>query len=208
MNKRAIKNGIDAIAASDREVKNAISVIGYPDDRKWPAGFETFVSIIVSQQLSTKAADAILSRVHKLLPELTPEKLLSKHRATLRKTGLSDRKVDYLRGLSQAIRRDQFNPDALKKMNDEQAIKSICNLHGLGEWSAEIYLIFALGRKDVFPANDLALQLALQKLKKMKDKPTPVMARRMVEHWTPNRSFGSLFLWRYYQQTKKPGFSL
>jgi DNA-3-methyladenine glycosylase II len=208
MNKRTIKKGIDAIAARDKDVRLTLPKIGYPQDRKWPDGFETFVSIIVSQQLSTKAANAILSRVHKLLPELTPEKLLSKRSATLRKAGLSEKKVEYLRGLSLAIKRDEFNPDALKKMNDVQAIRSICSLHGLGEWSAEIYLIFALGRKDIFPANDLALQLALQKLKKMRDKPTPVIARSTIDHWAPNRSFGSLYLWHYYQYTKNSGFSL
>jgi DNA-3-methyladenine glycosylase II len=78
----------------------------------------------------------------------------------------------------------------------------------LGEWSAEIYLIFALGRKDIFPANDLALQIALQKLKKLEERPRPKAARALVEHWLPHRSFGSLFLWRYYQQTKNQEFSL
>ena len=208
MNKRTIRKGVDAIAGNDADVKHALLQVGYPDDRKWPDGFETFVSIIVSQQLSTKAANAILLRIHKLLPELTPEMLLSKRRATLRKAGLSERKVDYLRGLSLAIKRDEFSPDALKKMDDDQAIKSISSLHGLGEWSAEIYLIFALGRKDIFPARDLALQVALQKLKKLDTKPTPSSARSLVEHWLPNRSFGSLFLWRYYQHTKNSGFSL
>ena len=208
MNKSTIKKRVDAIASKDKEVKRALKKIGYPEDRKWPDGFETFVSIIVSQQLSTKAADAILKRIHKLLPELTPEKLLSKRTTTLRKAGLSERKVEYLRGLSLAIKKDEFSPDALKTMDDDSAINSICSLHGLGEWSAEIYLMFSLGRKDIFPANDLALQIALQKLKDLKEKPTPKVARKLIEHWTPNRSYGSLFLWRYYQKTKSANFSL
>ena len=208
MNKTTIRKGIDAIAANDRDVRRALVKIGYPEDRNWPDGFATLVSIIVSQQLSTKAANAILSRIHKLLPELTPEKLLSKRATTLRKAGLSERKVEYLRSLSLAIKRDEFNPDALKKMDDKDAIDSICGLYGLGEWSAEIYLIFALGRKDIFPANDLALQIALQKLKKLEERPRPKAARTLVEHWLPNLSFGSLFLWRYYQQTKNQEFSL
>ena len=208
MNKNTIRKGVNAVASNDSDVKHALSQVGYPDDRKWPDGFETFVSIIVSQQLSTKAANAILLRINKLLPELTPENLLSKRRSTLRKAGLSERKVDYLRSLSLAINRNEFNPNALKKMDDDQAIKSISSLHGLGEWSAEVYLIFALGRRDIFPAKDLALQVALQKLKKLDTKPTPGSARNMVAHWMPNRSFGSLFLWRYYQHTKNSGFSL
>ena len=208
MNKNSIKKGIDAIALKDKEVNRALIKIGYPEDRKWPDGFETFVSIIVSQQLSTKAADAILKRINQLLPDLTPEKLLAKRAATLRKTGLSERKVEYLRGLSLAIKKDEFSPEALKKMSDEAAIKSICSLHGLGEWSAEIYLIFSLGRKDIFPANDLALQIALQKLKNLSEKPTPKTARKIIEHWSPQRSFGSLFLWRYYKKTKSADFNL
>ncbi|MEM8843991.1 MAG: DNA-3-methyladenine glycosylase 2 family protein [Pseudomonadota bacterium] len=208
MNKIAIKKGLDAIASQDKEINCALKKIGYPKDRQWPTGFETFVSIIVSQQLSTIAADAILNRVHTLLPELTPDKLLSKRITTLRKVGLSEKKVEYLRGLSLAIKKGEFSPDALKEMDDETAIKSICNLHGLGEWSAEIYLMFSLGRRDIFPANDLALQIALQNLKKLKEKPSAKVARKLVESWAPNRSYGSLFLWRYYQKTKSTDFSL
>jgi len=84
-------------------------------------------------------------------------------------------------------------------MTDTEAINAITALRGFGHWSAEIYLMFSLKRQDVFPADDLALQVALGRLKSLSEKPTPKQARDLVAHWTPWRSVGSLFLWHYYQ---------
>lgn len=199
MNRAIIKKGLNAIASNDKEVKKALKQIGYPAPRIRPAGFDTLVATIVSQQLSTKAANAIMGRVRELLPELDATAVLALRKPTLRKAGLSERKVEYIQGLARAIKKDEFNPDHLESMDDAAAITAITKLRGFGEWSAEIYLMFSLGRRDVFPANDLALQVALQKLKGLKDKPSPKVARDAVAHWTPWRSAGSLFLWHYYQ---------
>ena len=199
MNRTAIKKGLDAIAAVDKDVKKALQQLDYPAPRIRPAGFATLANTIVSQQLSTKAAGAIMGRVRKLLPELNAASVLSARKSSLRKAGLSERKVEYLKGLANAIQTGDFDPDRLTHMDDNAAIAAITKLHGFGPWSAEIYLMFSLGRHDIFPANDLALQVALQRLKRLKQKPTPAMARDLVAHWTPWRSAGSLFLWHYYQ---------
>lgn len=199
MNRAIIKKGLDAIAASDKDVKKALQLIGYPQPRIRPAGLDTLVATIVSQQLSTKAANAIMGRVRDLLPELNAAAVLALRKPTLRKAGLSERKVEYIRGLAKAIHTGEFNPHHLDSMDDAAAISAITNLHGFGEWSAEIYLMFSLGRSDIFPGNDLALQVALQKLKHLQQRPTPAVARKTVAHWAPWRSAGSLFLWHYYQ---------
>ncbi|MFK7795091.1 MAG: DNA-3-methyladenine glycosylase [Gammaproteobacteria bacterium] len=202
MNKTQIKTNLLSIAKRDTDLKRALDIYGYPQPRTQPAGFETFVVTIVNQQLSTKAASTIMQRVRDLLIDVTPSNVLARRKATLRKAGLSERKVDYIQGLAIAIKNGQFNPDKLDSLDDASAIHSITNLHGFGEWSAEIYLMFSLGRKDIFPANDLALQAALQSLKQLDTRPTPKVARSLVEHWAPWRSAGSLFLWHYYNTVK------
>jgi DNA-3-methyladenine glycosylase II len=202
MNKAQIKNNLLNIAKRDKDLKLALKTHGYPQPRVQPAGFETLVVTIVNQQLSTKAANAIMQRVRDLLIDVTPANVLARRKTTLRKVGLSERKVDYIQGIAKAIKSGQFDPDTLDSLDDTSAINAITNLHGFGEWSAEIYLMFSLGRKDIFPANDLALQAALQNLKQLDTRPTPKVARSLVEHWSPWRSAGSLFLWHYYNAEK------
>ena len=199
LNNKKIKTGLDAIAATDREVGQALKIFGYPQPRIRPAGFEALVATIVSQQLSTKASTAIMSRIKNAVPALSAEAILAKRKPVFRKAGLSQQKVEYLFGLARAIQDNKFVPGELVTMDDKSAIEKISALHGFGVWSAEIYLMFSLGRRDIFPANDLALQSALQKLKKLEKRPNAKEARTLVVHWAPWRSVGSLFLWHYYQ---------
>jgi DNA-3-methyladenine glycosylase II len=195
MNASQIKRGLDRIAAVDRHMAAALEIHGYPTMSLQPCGFETFLTTIVNQQLSTKAAATILSRVMALLPVCDAGSLLKLSDQTLRDAGLSWRKVEYAKGLARAIDNGEFVPESLADMDDDEAIESITKLRGFGRWSAEIYLMFSLGRRDIFPADDLIIQVALQKLKRMKTKPTPKIARQKVAHWSPWRSVGSLFLW-------------
>ncbi len=101
--------------------------------------------------------------------------------------------------LAQAMAEGSFDPSQLETMDDPMAIKAITSLRGFGPWSAEIYLMFSLQRSDIFPADDLALQVALQRLKGLAQRPTPKQAHALIEHWSPWRSAGSLFLWHYYR---------
>lgn len=201
MKKAQIKRGLDAIAAVDKHMAKAIAVYGYPEPRIQPSGFEAFLSTIISQQLSTKAANTILGRVKALLPKVDARSVLAIPGDDLRTAGLSQRKVEYVRGLAQAIVAGDFAPEALTAMDDDSAIAAITQLRGLGQWSAEIYLMFSLGRLDLFPAADLILQTSLQKIKRLKARPTAKIARQKVAHWSPWRSVGSLFLWHYHHNT-------
>lgn len=199
MKKSVIKEDLDAIARDDRELARAIAEFGYPAPRIRPPGFETFLSTIVSQQISTEAARAIMGRVRDLLPQPSAAALLQLPAGALRAAGLSGRKVEYAHGLAEAMVAGHFVPERLAELADAEAIKEIVALRGFGVWSAEIYLMFSLQRRDIFPADDLALQLALQKLKKLDSRPTPKAARAVVAHWAPRRSAGSLFLWHFYR---------
>lgn len=194
-----ISRGMKALADIDKDVKFALADLGPPAPRLRPKGFETFLSIIVSQQLSTEVAAVILQRVRLLMPEKTAAGLVGVEDEALRAAGMSWRKIEYAKGLAEAIQEERFDVDSLELLPDEAVIKEITALRGFGRWSAEIYLMFSLKRQDVFPADDLALQVALARLKGLEDKPRPKIARDMVQHWAPWRSVGSLFLWHYYR---------
>ena len=199
MNRARIKRDLDRLAASDVDVARAVELVGYPEPRIRNPGFETFLSTIVSQQISTDAAAAIMGRVRALLPEMHAGELLGLPANALREAGLSQRKVEYATDLARAIHSGDFKPDDLADMDDADAIAAICNLRGFGAWSAEIYLMFCLQRADIFPAGDLALRIALQRLKGVDETLDEKQARALVESWSPCRSAGSLLLWHYYR---------
>ncbi len=199
MNRARIKNDLDALARRDRDVGRALEHISYPAPRIRKQGFETFVSTIVSQQISTEAAAAIMRRVHALLPRIEAAAVLGLPAGALREAGLSARKVEYVEGLARAIAERSFDPARLPRMADREVIEAITAQKGFGIWSAEIYMMFSLGRADVFPAGDLALRIALQKLKRIDATLSEKEARELVAPWAPFRSAGSLFLWHYYR---------
>lgn len=202
MNKDDIKKSLLRIAVIDKDVAKALNDFGYPEPRLSPAGFETFLNTIVSQQISTRAAATVWGRVSNLMSTIDAKALLDLPRQALREAGLSQRKVEYAQGLAEAIISGDFDPEALTTMDDLEAIGAITQLRGFGPWSAEIYLMFSLRRLDIFPADDLILLTSLQRLKKLPNRPTPKVARDMVLHWSPWRSAGSLFLWHYHHPIK------
>ena len=199
MDQRYITRALNALAKRDDDVRDALSAYGKPKPRIRPEGFETFVNTVVAQQISTHAARAIMGRVRKRLPRLTPRTLMKVSDEDLRAAGLSFRKIEYLRGLAEAELSGRLGIKQLGELNDKEAIERIVQLRGFGRWSAEIYLMFSLGRRDIFPADDLALQVALGRLKELDKRPTAKEARALTEPWAPYRSAASLFLWHYYQ---------
>ena len=199
MNAERIRIDLDQIARVDPDVNQALKQYGYPQPRVRPEGFGTLLSIVIGQQISTEAAAAVIQRVETLLPEITASKLLKLAPGALRAAGLSRRKVEYAEGLALAIVEGRLDLQALAQQADPEAIESITSLRGFGPWSAEIYLMFSLQRADIFPAADLALQVALQRLKGLQQRPDSKLARETIQHWSPWRSAGSLFLWHYYR---------
>ncbi|MGY0551680.1 DNA-3-methyladenine glycosylase family protein [Vreelandella sp. 2A-K22] len=194
-----IEHAMAELAKADPDIARALPLVGAPSPRERDKGFATFFSTIVSQQLSTEAARAIMGRVNTLLPELHAKAVMEVEGQALRDAGLSWRKIEYAKGLAEAELAGTFSAEGLEQLSDDEAIAAITELRGFGRWSAEIYLMFSLQRPDIFPADDLALRVALGRLKGMDDNPTPKQARQLVEHWAPWRSMGSLFLWHYYR---------
>ena len=199
MNRARIKRDLDALARRDRDVGRALPQISYPAPRIREQGFETLLSTIVSQQISTEAAAAIMRRLRELMPQMRAEQVPGLPSGALRAAGLSLRKVEYVEGLARAILDKSFDPASLSRLDDSEVIAAITGLRGFGRWSAEVYLMFSLKRGDVFPAGDLALRVALQKLKRIDDPLDEKQARELVADWAPYRSAGSLFLWHYYR---------
>jgi DNA-3-methyladenine glycosylase II len=194
-----IKNHLDALAKLDPDLQRGLELVRYPKPRIRVQGFETFLSTIVSQQISTEAAASIMRRVQALLPNMEAQEVLRLPAGALRAAGLSGRKVEYVEALARAIDENRFEISRLAEMEDQAVIEAITALRGFGAWSAEIYLMFSLQRSDIFPAGDLAIRVALQKLKRIDNKLSEKQAREMVASWAPYRSAGSLFLWHYYR---------
>lgn len=194
-----LRRALDVLAGSDVDLAQALERLGYPTARQRTPGFATLVHIIAGQQVSTASAAAISRKLALALGgEVTPEGLLQLDDATLRAVGFSGSKAAYARGLAQALLAGDLDLASLQHLEEEAAIASLTRLKGLGRWSAEIYLLFAQGRVDVFPADDLAMQIAFQRLKRLDARPTGRALRALVEPWRPYRGAAAVFLWHYY----------
>ena len=173
MKQAAINRALKKLAEIDADIARGIDRVGFPKPRVRPAGFDTLLSTIVGQQISTEAARTIRGRIDALLPETSPAALLGLKDAALRGAGMSGRKIEYAKGLASAMVEGSFDLDGLAELDDEAAIEAITALRGFGRWSAEIYLMFSLGRVDIFPSGDLALRVSLMRLKGLDERPTP-----------------------------------
>ena len=194
-----LAQAIDRLAAIDQDVADAIEQIGYPIPRLRAQGFETLLRIMVSQQVSTRSAAAIWGRlVDTCCSEVTPERFAILDDDACRKIGLSGRKMIYGRGLAAAILDGTLDLNALTSLPEEEAIAELCKLKGFGRWSAEIYLLFALSRGDSWPADDLALQIGMQRLKGLEVRPDRKAMDALAEPWRPLRGCGAIFLWHFY----------
>ncbi len=193
----AIKKSLDNVADHDRNVRRALDIVGYPEARRRPEGFETFLRIIVGQQVSVAAANAIYGRlIGALGPEVSESRLLRLRESTLRKAGLSKAKCTYVRALARIIREGELDVAALRELSDEEALVQIQTVPGLGRWSAEIYLMFSLGRPDLWPRGDVGAMRGLQKIMELEARPTIVEADELARRYSPHRTAMALLAWR------------
>ncbi len=202
LSKTDIKTGLDAVATKDRDVRGWLKQVGYPETRVRPRGYNALLRTLVGQQVSVAAANSIYMKLEGLVGDLDdPMVLLACDDETLRSGGLSRQKISYARALAQAVTSGDLNFRKLPKLDDETAIKSISAVHGFGRWSAEIYLMFAEGRKDIWPSDDLALQEAVKRIRGLEARPKGKATIEMVENWRPHRSVMALFCWHVYAKS-------
>ena len=160
--------------------------------------FFSLVESIISQQLSVKAGDTIVKRFLALFPNenITPEQVLSIPRETLRSVGMSWSKADYVHNISRAVVEKDLDLDSLENDTDEEIIKKLTKIKGIGRWTAEMFLMFTMAREDVFSYGDVGLQNAIQKLYKLKKKPTQKQMEKLSKKWKPYRTYAARILWR------------
>ena len=196
---RAARLGINKLVRADPDLAGIERAAGPLPWRTRPAGFPGLLQAIVGQQISNQAAAAIWGRVRVLSGALEPAGLSGLSDDTLRAAGLSRPKVAHARSLAEAFLDGRLATEILAGMADDEAIAAIAAVRGLGPWSAEIYLLFALGRADVFPAADLALAAAAADIKRLPARPSPKEFRALAEQWRPHRALAARLLWHHWR---------
>lgn len=191
-----IGRGLKALGRNHPELKAAHKRIGTLPWRKQPDDFAGLVYTILGQQVSVAAAAHMAARLKTATGEITPRRFLKLDDTALREVGLSRQKMAYCRDLAERVVSRKFSFADIAGLDDAEAFEALTALKGIGPWSAEIYLMFSLGRADIWPAGDLGLQAGLQRLLGLKSRPDIKKTRQMGEIWAPYRSAASLIVWR------------
>ena len=188
---------LDKLAAIDADIANALSRFGPPPDRSLPASFETLARSIIGQQISRAAASAIWTRMRDQDQSSAPI-IAAKQPDDLMPFGLSRRKAEYLIGIADEIQSGRLDLAALAEMSGEDVQKRLVEIRGIGAWTANNFQLFALGDMDAWPANDIALQEGMKRLKLLDERPNGKMLEKLGEAWRPYRGAGALMLWHIY----------
>jgi DNA-3-methyladenine glycosylase II len=186
------------LARRDKHLKKVITSVGPCTLWFQPDRFAVLVRAIVSQQISGKAAASISSRLEQALggAGFKPERILAATDTTLRGAGLSAGKVRSLRDLAEKVHKGTVPLQQLHELSDEEAIKRLVVVHGIGPWTAQMFLIFSLGRLDVLPTADLGLRVGVQRLYGLKEPPKPAKLEVVARPWQPYRTIATWYMWR------------
>lgn len=196
-----LREGIDAVAAIEPRIARALALVGYPEPRIRPTGYMTMLRTIVGQQVSVAAASSMWGKLEgELGADFAPQELLARDFDTLRACGLSRQKQGYARSLCELVVAGEVDFDALPA-DDETAIAELVRIKGIGRWSAEIYLLFAEGRPDIWPAGDLAVQEGVARLLDLEARPAEKETRTLAEPWRPHRGAMAIFTWHCYNNS-------
>ncbi|BBK31756.1 DNA-3-methyladenine glycosylase II [Stella humosa] len=194
----AIAEGLLRLVEREPALAELVSATGLPRSRSRPAGFGTLLQIITGQQVSTYAAAAIWQRVALLASPMTPAAWVGLSDEAIRGAGFSRSKAVYARDLATKLLDGSVDLDGLDAIDDEAAIRSLVAIKGIGRWTAEIYLLFAHGRPDMWPADDIAIQAGYQMLRGLPERPAAKALRQAGEEFRPWRSAAALLLWHLY----------
>lgn len=193
-----LRTSLDAIAALEPGFVAAIARVGYPQPRVRQPGYETLLRTIVGQQVSVAAAAAVWRKLEAELGDgCAPQVLLARDFDALRACGLSRQKQGYARSLAELVLSGALDLHALPQ-DDEEAIAQLVRIKGIGRWSAEIYLLFAEGRPDIWPAGDLAVQIEVGRILGLPERPSEKLTRQVAEAWRPHRGAAAIMAWHHY----------
>lgn len=189
---------LDALAAREPAFARAIGRVGYPAPRIRDRGYATLLRTIVGQQVSVRSADAVWRKLGETVGDLTdPRVIAAASDEAMRGAGFSRQKIGYARSLADEVTSGRLNLDALPE-DDEEAIAKLVQVKGIGRWSAEIYLLFAEGRPDIWPAGDLAVQIEVGRILELDARPSEKLTRELAENWQPYRGAAAIFTWHHY----------
>ena len=186
------------LAAREEMLAGIHAVYGDPPLWRRDTGFQTLVHIILEQQVSLKSAKAMLVRLEAAIQPFIPLRFLELGDGYLRGLGVTRQKSAYLLHLSDSIVNGELSFARLARLSDEDARLVLTRVKGIGLWSADVYLLMAMRRADIWPAGDLALAVAMQELRGLSRRPGPEELERLAEQWRPHRAVAARMLWQYY----------
>ncbi len=204
LNKKSLIKAVEYLEVRDRHLKLAVSKSGPPPLQEREEGFKTLLYIILEQQVSLASAKAAYERLLKKIRSITPVNFLKLSDAELKSIGFSRQKTSYSRNLAEAIISERLNLTKLSDLNDAHAKLQLMSIKGIGPWTADTYLLMALGRPDIWPNGDIALASAVQKLKGAALRPSFGELNKMSLKWKPWRAVAARILWHYYLSDRKP----
>jgi DNA-3-methyladenine glycosylase II len=199
--RQSIRKAVDALAEREAAFARVVEKHGVPEPRKSERGAQTLLRTIVGQQVSVAAARSMWAKLEAAFgspPDL--KVLLAASDEQLRAAGMSRQKSGYIRSLAELVISGELDLEALPK-DDEEAIGLLTKIKGIGRWSAEIYLLFAEGRADVFPAGDLAVMVEIGRLLGLPEKPSEKQLRELAEPWRPYRGAAAVLAWHSYNSS-------
>ncbi|MEO6580796.1 MAG: DNA-3-methyladenine glycosylase 2 family protein [Sphingomicrobium sp.] len=195
---QSLSHGLDALAAAEPAFATTIATYGRPEPRRSEPGVETLLRTIVGQQVSVAAARSMWAKLAARYGEpVDLNALLEATDEQLREAGLSRQKAGYARSLAGLVLSGELDLHGLPA-DDEEAITLLTMIKGIGRWSAEIYLLFAEGRGDVWPAGDLAVQISVGRMLGLDERPTEKQLRELAEPWRPHRGAAAVLAWHSY----------
>lgn len=186
------------LAARDKILAEIHATYGDPPLWRRATGFPTLVHIILEQQVSLKSARSMLDRLETAIQPFTPLRFIQLGEAYLRSLGVTRQKSAYLLHLSGSIVSGELSFSKLARMSDDDARLVLTRIKGIGSWSADVYLLMAMRRADIWPAGDLALAVAMKDLKGLAQRPGPVELEQIAESWRPHRAVAARMIWQYY----------
>jgi DNA-3-methyladenine glycosylase II len=186
------------LAQRDADLALVLEKYGSPPLWVREPGFPTLVYIILEQQVSLASARALYQRLQEAVRPFTPARFLKLTETEMRQLGFSRQKAHYTRLLADAVKRRQFDLQALHDLHDDHAREKLIALKGIGRWTADIYLLSALRRPDIWPVGDLALATAVQEVKRLRRRPSPDKLEKMSAPWRPWRAVAARLFWHAY----------
>ena len=198
----SLRRAVRTLARRDPALAAIARQYGPPPLWAREPGFATLVHVILEQQVSLASARAVFERLRTTLPVFDAASLLALDDAVFKSVGITRQKTAYARGLAHAIACGALDLEALALLQDIDAHAALTRVKGIGLWTSNVYLLMALGRPDVFPASDIALQVAAHKALRLRKRPTPERLERLAEPWRPWRAVAARLLWHFYLSEK------